>query len=102
MKTNLKTLLIIGALTMPTAAFAGEGDPVATKLSDTVITTKVKAEFARDKMVSASYIKVETDSNGLVQLSGTAKTQAEADQAVALAKNVKGVTAVKSDIVVAP
>ena len=102
MKTNLKTLLIIGALTMPIAAFAAEGDPVATKLSDTVITTKVKAEFAKDKMVSASYIKVETDSNGLVQLSGTAKTQAEADQAVALAKNVKGVTAVKSDIVVAP
>ena len=102
MKTNLKTLLIIGALTMPMAAFAAEGDPVATKLSDTVITTKVKAEFAKDKMVSASYIKVETDSNGLVQLSGTAKTQAEADQAVALAKNVKGVTAVKSDIVVAP
>ena len=102
MKTNLKTLLIIGALTMPMAAFAAEGDPVATKLSDTVITTKVKAEFAKDKLVSASYIKVETDSNGLVQLSGTAKTQAEADQAVALAKNVKGVTAVKSDIVVAP
>ena len=102
MKTNLKTLLIIGALTMPIAAFAAEGDPVATKLSDTVITTKVKAEFAKDKTVSASYIKVETDSNGLVQLSGTAKSQAEADQAVALAKNVKGVTAVKSDIVVAP
>ena len=102
MKTNLKTLLIIGALTTSMAAFAAEGDPVATKLSDTVITTKVKAEFAKDKMVSASYIKVETDSNGLVRLSGTAKTQAEADKAVALAKNVKGVTAVKSDIVVVP
>lgn len=100
MKTNLKTLLIIGALTMPLAAFAAEGDPVSTKLADTVITAKVKGEFAKDKAVSASDIKVETDSNGLVQLSGTAKTQAEADKAVQIAKNTKGVTAVKSDIVV--
>ena len=100
MKTNLKTLLVIGALVMPLSTFAAEGDPVSTKLGDAVITTKVKAEFAKDKTVSASDIKVETDGNGLVQLSGTAKTQAEADQAVKIAKNVKGVTAVKSDIVV--
>lgn len=100
MKTNLKTLLVIGALVMPLSTFAAEGDPISTKLGDAVITTKVKAEFAKDKTVSASDIKVETDSNGLVQLSGTAKTQAEADQAVKIAKNVKGVTGVKSDIVV--
>lgn len=100
MKTNLKTLLVIGALVMPLSTFAAEGDPVSTKLGDAVITTKVKAEFAKNKTVSASDIKVETDSNGLVQLSGTAKTQAEADQAVKIAKNIKGVTGVKSDIVV--
>lgn len=100
MKTNLKTLLVIGALVMPLSTFAAEGDPVSTKLGDAVITTKVKAEFAKDKTVSASDIKVDTDSNGLVQLSGTAKSQAEVDQAVKIAKNVKGVTAVKSDIVV--
>ncbi|HSH54278.1 MAG TPA: BON domain-containing protein [Methylotenera sp.] len=100
MKTNLKTLLVIGALVMPLSTFAAEGDPVSTKLGDAVITTKVKAEFAKDKTVSASDIKVDTDSKGLVQLSGTAKTQAEADQAVKIAKSVKGVTDVKSDIVV--
>lgn len=102
MKTHLKTLLIIGALTMPLAAFAAEGDPVSIKLTDTVITAKVKGEFAKDKAVSATDINVETDSNGLVQLSGTAKTQAEADKAVQIAKNIKGVTAVKSEIVVTP
>lgn len=100
MKMNIKSLLVISALTLPLTAFAAEGDPVSVKLTDTVITTKVKAEFAKDKMVSASDIKVETDSDGLVQLSGTAKSQAEADQAMKLAKNVKGVTSVKSDIVV--
>jgi hyperosmotically inducible protein len=100
MRMNIKSLLVIGALALPLSVYAADGDPVSTKLSDTVITTKVKAEFAKDKTVSASDIKVETDSNGLVQLSGNAKSQAEADQAVKIAKNVKGVTAVKSDIVV--
>ena len=100
MKLNLKNLFIIGALAMPLSVFAADGDPVSTKLSDTVITAKVKAEFAKDKLVSASNIKVETDSEGLVQLSGTAKSQAEAYKAVTIAKSVKGVTAVKSDVVV--
>ena len=100
MKLNLKNLLVVAALAMPVAVFAADGDPVSTKLSDTVITTKVKAEFAKDKTVSATDIKVETDSKGLVQLSGTAKSQTEADQAVKIAKSVKGVTAVKNDIVV--
>ena len=53
---------------------------------------------AKDKTVSATHIKVETDANGVVQLSGTAKSQAEADKAVSLAKGVKGVTSVDSQI----
>ena len=54
----------------------------------------------KTKGVSATDIKVETDSIGLVQLSGTAKSQAEADQAVKIAKNTKGVIVVKNDTVV--
>lgn len=102
MKTNLKTLLVVGALALPLAAFAAEGDSVKTKVGDAVITTKVKAEFAKDKTVSATGISVETDSNGLVHLSGTAKSQAEADKAVLIAQKVKGVTGVQNDIVVEP
>lgn len=100
MKTNLKSLLLIGALVMPLSTFAAEGDAVSTKMGDAVITTKLKAEFAKDKLVSATHIKVETDSNGLVQLSGKAKSQAEADKAVVIAKNTKGVTSVKNNILV--
>lgn len=101
MKINLKALLIACALTLPLTTFAADGDPVSTKLGDSVITTKIKAEFAKDKLASATSVKVETDNNGQVQLSGTAKSKAEAEHAVQLAKNVKGVTAVKNDIVVA-
>ena len=66
-----------------------------------MITAKVKAAFSKDKTVRATDISVETDSNGLVQLTGNAKSRAEADKAVQLTKKVKGVTAVKDDIVVA-
>ena len=101
MKTMIKPLLLVCALLMPLASYAADGDSVSTKLSDSVITTKVKAEFAKDKTVSATAIKVDTDSNGLVELSGTAKSKAEAEKAVAITKSVKGVTSVKDKIVVA-
>ena len=74
---------------MPMVAYVADGDSVSTKLSDAIITAKVKAQFAKDKGVSATDIKFETDNNGLVQLSGTAKSQAEADQAVKLLKILK-------------
>jgi len=64
---------------------------------DALITTKIKAEHAKDKDVSATKINVDT-TNGVVTLSGTAKSKAEADKAVTLAKNVKGVTSVKNNI----
>lgn len=99
MKTNVKRLLLVAALAMPLSGFAADGDSLGTKAGDAVITTKVKAAFAKDKAVDASDIKVETDSDGMVQLSGTA-TKAEAAKAEKIAKSVKGVTSVKNDIVV--
>lgn len=101
MNKIIKSLLLVSALTLPLAGFAADGDSLETKVEDSVITAKVKAAFAKDKVVSATDISVETDSNGLVQLSGTAKSKTEAAKAVKLAKSVKGVTAVKDEIVVA-
>ena len=98
MKHAIKSLLLLSALALPLASYAADGDSLATKLEDSVITAKVKAAFAKDKTVSATDIKVETDSNGLVELSGNARSRAEADKAVMLTKQVKGVTAVKDEI----
>jgi hyperosmotically inducible periplasmic protein len=70
-------------------------------VEDSVITAKVKAEFAKDKDVSAMNIKVVTDKNGVVTLSGTAKKEAEARRAVAIARNTKGVSSVNNEIKVA-
>jgi hyperosmotically inducible protein len=44
------------------------------------------------------HIKVDTDNKGVVTLSGKAKSQAEADKAVSIARNTEGVVDVRSDI----
>lgn len=99
MKSILKGLLLVSALSLPLASFAAEGDSVGTKVSDSVITTKVKAVLAKDDKVDALDIKVDTDSDGMVELSGTA-SKAEAEKAVKLTKSVKGVTGVKDNITI--
>jgi hyperosmotically inducible periplasmic protein len=70
-------------------------------IDDAVITTKIKTEYAKDKTVSAMRIKVDTN-KGVTTLSGTARSKEEADKAVALAKNVQGVTSVKNEIKIEP
>jgi osmotically-inducible protein OsmY len=66
-------------------------------VDDSTITTKVKTEFVTDKTVDSTNIKVETF-KGTVQLSGFAKSQAEINRAVQIARNVTGVQSVKNDI----
>lgn len=66
-------------------------------VSDAAITTKVKAEMAKEKGVSATRIHVDTD-NGVVKLSGVARSQDESDRAASIAKGVKGVTSVDNNI----
>ena len=72
-------------------------ESAGTYVDDTATTTAVKAKFVEDKTVDASSIKVET-LNGTVQLSGFAKSNAEKAQAEYLARNTKGVRAVKNSI----
>ena len=102
MNIKLATVLVVCALIVPAAGYAQEKktvkETVKENVSDSVITTKIKAEYAKDKDVSALKIKVDTDDKGVVTLSGTAKSKAEADKAVKIAKETKGVTTVKNEI----
>ncbi len=104
MKTRLATTLVIAALIAPAAGYAADTksvtENVKENVGDAVITTKIKAEFAKDKDVSALKIKVDTDDKGVVTLSGNAKSQAEADKAVTIARDTKGVTSVRNEITV--
>lgn len=65
----------------------------AQPVSDTWITTKVKADLLATENVSGLDIKVETV-NGVVTLTGAVANQAQKDKAVEVAKKIKGVARV--------
>lgn len=96
------TCLFAGVFLAPAAYTATKevpGQPqMASEITgDGAITARVKAEFAKDKRVSAMSINVDTD-KGVVTLKGTAKSREEAAQAASIASRVQGVTSVKNDI----
>ncbi len=64
-----------------------------TEIDDSVITTKVKAALLADPDIKSFDIAVETR-KGEVQLSGFVDSQAQIDQAIAIAQKVDGVTSV--------
>lgn len=104
MKNNVLSLMITGvvaATSVVGCAVTREQSTVGEYVDDASITTQVKAKFAEDKTVSAMAISVET-LRGTVQLSGFAKSAAERSQAEAIASRVKGVTAVRNNIVLRP
>jgi hyperosmotically inducible protein len=102
MNTKIATTLLIAALIAPVASYAADSksttETIKENVGDAVITTKIKAEYAKDKDVSAMKIKVDTDDKGIVTLSGTAASRAEADKAVRIARDTKGVSSVKDEI----
>jgi len=102
---NLKlalSTLIVGTSIFSAGAYAadtptGDSKPM-TYVKDSVITGKVKARLAAEKMSSLVRVNVDTDAKGAVALSGTAKTQQDADKAVEIARATEGVTSVSSKI----
>jgi osmotically-inducible protein OsmY len=68
-------------------------------VDDATLTTRVKAKFAENTVVSAMSISVET-LKGTVQLSGFAKTAEERAVAERLARETSGVVGVRNDIIV--
>lgn len=102
MKTikHLGAVLVIGLLFTPFVSYAADKEPfsVGEFIDDSVITATIKAKYAKDKHVSAMDIKVDTDKDGVVVLSGTADSRSEVDKAVSIAKSVEGVTKVHSRI----
>jgi len=68
---------------------------------DSATTASVKAKLLADDIVPSRNVKVET-TEGVVQLSGSVKDQAQSDRAESVAKTVDGVKSVKNDLKVAP
>lgn len=105
MKTKLAMAgLIVSALLVPAVGFAEDQDkdrehPKA-YVKDSAITTKVKTKLAAKHLRSLAQIHVDTDANGMVWLTGTARSQEEIDQAVSIAKGTERVRGVTNQLTV--
>jgi len=95
------TCFVLGTALAP-MAFAADSDTdrnkPATFVKDSTITTKIKTKLATENPASMATIHVDTDKDGIVWMSGTAKTQQDVDKAVSIAKNTEGVKSVKNDV----
>lgn len=102
MKYKLATAcFVIGSVLAPVAAYAADSDKnrsAATIVKESVITTKIKTKLAAEHLGSVKHIKVDTDKNGVVSLTGTANSQEEVNQAVTIARNTEGVKSVKNNL----
>ena len=98
----LLTVLAAGALLLSTGCAVQRGqESMGAYIDDAGITTSVKGRFFDNRFVDGTAISVET-LNGTVMLSGFAKNANERNTAETLARQVKGVKAVKNEIAVRP
>ena len=101
MNTKLAaSCFVAAALLLPIAGYSADSVVQTPKafVKDSVITTKIKAELAEQKLSSLVHINVDTDNEGRVSLSGTTTSRNAADKAVSIARSVKGVTSVQNTI----
>jgi hyperosmotically inducible periplasmic protein len=102
------TAIALATLALPAHAQNAQDEPEEEKggrttadaseqMGDTWIAAKVKADLLVTDDVPGSAIDVDTK-NGVVTLTGTVKSKAEADKAVSVAKGIKGVTDVRSKL----
>ncbi len=102
-----KNIILCGVMALGVACaplvMADEGSTESHHyVKDSAITTKVKAKLAAKHLSTLTRIKVDTDADGVVWLSGRAPTKDAADLAAMIAQNTEGVNAVHNDIVVEP
>jgi hyperosmotically inducible periplasmic protein len=95
------TMISLALVLTSGCAVVRDQQSVGEYVDDSALTARVKGKFAEDKAVSAMAISVETF-NGVVQLSGAAKSHEERSQAEALASKTSGVKSVRNAIMVRP
>jgi hyperosmotically inducible protein len=103
MKTKLViSCLICGMLLGSAVALAQDSDTDRSHpkhfVKDSVITTKIKSKLAAEHITSVGRIHVDTDKDGVVWLSGHARSQEAIDKAVSIARETEGVKDVHNHI----
>ncbi|HEV2613223.1 MAG TPA: BON domain-containing protein [Gammaproteobacteria bacterium] len=90
---NLKANWIVFVAIIAFPLLAAASNNVTAAINDTVITGKIKSSLATNEVTRALQISVETN-NGIVSLSGTAKSETEATKAIEIAESTVGVRSV--------
>lgn len=71
-------------------------------VKDSAITTQIKAKILAADNIDSMQIKVDTDNNGVVVLTGAVKSQAEKEKVHNIAHSVDGVQKVMNNLVINP
>ena len=103
MKTKLvMTCLVCGMLLGPAVTMAQDSDADRSHpkafVKDSAVTMKIKSKLAAEHVTSMGNIHVDTDKDGVVWLSGSARTQEAIDKAVSIASQTEHVKAVRNHI----
>lgn len=91
----------LGALAATAAADPAPGTygPAAkVVITDSAITSSIKAQYEADDDGGLGHIRVDTDDHGVVKLNGEVRSQSAEDRAIAIARATDGVREVRSDI----
>ena len=103
MKNTLVMIsLLAGTALAPFASSAADRawDSSKAFVQDSAIANSVKSRLVAEHVASLAHIHVETQADGLVWLSGTARSQGEIDKAVSIARGTERVMGVRNNLTV--
>ena len=95
----ITSLFLISIFFIPAIASA-EG--VGEFFKDSALTTQIKAKLLAADDIDSLHIKVDTDNNGIVVLTGAVKSEAEKETVHNIAHSVDGVKKVLNKLIVDP
>jgi osmotically-inducible protein OsmY len=101
MSVRRDVVALVVATVLVAATGCAETRGQGAHVDDDSITTTVKARLVEDKTVDAEAIQVET-ANGIVVLSGVARTPLEKSTAESIAMKVRGVKTVQNNVALRP
>ncbi|MBI2835451.1 MAG: BON domain-containing protein [Acidobacteria bacterium] len=100
-RKNRLTAIVLACVLAAPLVFAACGKTVGETIDDATITARVKTALLNDPQVGGMRIDVDTF-KGVVTLSGRAKSKAEEERAIQIARGVDGVKDVRSTLQIEP
>ena len=101
----IASILLASVFLTPVLSVAENGDlksSIEDFVKNSAITTEIKARLMEAEDIDSLFIRVDTDNNGAVVLTGTVKTEAEKDRVHNIVHSVDGVKNVFNKLEINP